>query len=145
MKTIYTLIGILFSVQGFCQAPEIEWQNTIGGTNDDWLYSISESPIGGYYLGGISHSGISGDKTQANFAYTDCWVLKLFPTGLIEWQKTLGGNSDDILYDIQATLDGGCIIIAASKSGVSGNKSEANIGSNDFWIIKLNSTGVIEW
>jgi len=45
-------------------AQEIEWQNTIGGNNTDQLYSIQQTSDGGYILGGVSISDISGDKTE---------------------------------------------------------------------------------
>jgi len=40
----------LFSL--YPQAPDIEWQNTIGGSTDDILYSLSQTLDGGYILGG---------------------------------------------------------------------------------------------
>ncbi len=38
-----------------------EWENTIGGTANDKLYSIQQTTDGGYILGGSSDSGMSGD------------------------------------------------------------------------------------
>ena len=34
------------------QAPEIEWQNTIGGNSHDVLNSVIQTTDGGYLLGG---------------------------------------------------------------------------------------------
>jgi hypothetical protein len=45
-------------------AQVIEWQNTIGGSGEDFLYSISQTSDGGYILAGYSESNISGDKTE---------------------------------------------------------------------------------
>ena len=55
---------ISFSLASAQIAPEIEWQNTIGGISGDFLYSVIETIDGGYLLGGTSNSGISGDKTD---------------------------------------------------------------------------------
>jgi hypothetical protein len=61
----------------------------------------------------------------------------------IAWQISLGGSSNDTAKCVQATNDGGCIVGGTSSSNnydVSGNH-----GGNDFWIVKLNSSGIIEW
>ncbi|MFN0275936.1 MAG: MopE-related protein [Chitinophagales bacterium] len=126
-------------------AGNIEWQNTIGGTNTDDLYVIRQTADIGYIAGGYSESGISGDKTEANIGSRDYWVVKLDSLGDIQWQKTLGGTSDDVLYDIEQTQDRGYILAGASNSEISGNKTEANKGSYDYWIIKLDSLGELVW
>ena len=122
----------------------IEWQNTIGGVGNDDLY-ITQSSDGGYILGGSSNSGISGDKTDSNKGGYDYWVLKLDATGSIVWQKTIGGNLDDKLYSLDETEDGGFLLGGYSYSGISGDKTEANKGGADYWVIKIDSTGNIIW
>ncbi|MEZ4855826.1 MAG: T9SS type A sorting domain-containing protein [Gelidibacter sp.] len=122
----------------------IEWQNTIGGSNGDELNSISQTSDGGYILGGTSNSPISFDKTEASLGLRDYWVVKLDSTGNIEWQNTIGGNNVDILSSIKETNDNGFIISGQSNSGISGDKTEDSVGV-DYWIIKLNSIGNIEW
>ena len=123
----------------------IVWENTIGGTGDDHLTAVSPTPDGGCVLGGYSNSNISGDKTENNIGDWDYWVVKLNSTGGIVWQNTIGGNQYDILNDIQTTSDGGYIIAGHSASGISGDKTESKMGFDDFWIVKLNSTGSILW
>jgi len=121
------------------QAPAIEWQNTIGGSGNDELQSINQTSDGGYILGGYSVSGISGDKTEASQGTYDYWVVKINSLGVIEWQNTIGGSSDDRLYSINKTSDGGYILGGRSSSGISGDKTEASQGSNDYWVVKLAS------
>ena len=121
------------------QAPAIEWQNTIGGSGNDELQSINQTSDGGYILSGYSNSGISGDKTEASQGSNDYWVVKLNSLGVIEWQNTIGGSSDDRLYSINKTSDGGYILGGRSSSGISGDKTEASQGSNDYWVVKLAS------
>ncbi len=123
----------------------IEWQNTIGGSHWDYLRSIQQTTDGGYILGGHSASGVSGDKIEASKGVDDYWVVKLNGTGNIIWQKTIGGSNWDRLYSIQQTTDGGYILGGYSDSRASGDKTGANKGSNDYWIVKLNGTGNIVW
>ncbi|MBK6484946.1 MAG: T9SS type A sorting domain-containing protein [Chitinophagaceae bacterium] len=124
---------------------DIQWQNTIGGSSDDQLYSIQQTSYGGYILVGLSESGIGGDKTEECYGPYDYWVVKLDATGAIEWQNNIGGSGDEIPYSIQQTSDGGYILGGTSESGISGNKTEASLGGYDYWVVKLNSSGVIEW
>lgn len=123
----------------------IEWQNTIGGNGYDWMQSVQPTTNGGYIIGGWSDSGISGDKTKASKGGTDYWVVKINSTGSIEWQNVIGGSSDESLSVILQTSDGGYVLGGTSKSGISGDKTEASLGLNDYWIVKLNEEGSIDW
>lgn len=123
----------------------IQWQNTIGGNNDDILNSIQQTTDGGYILGGYSNSNISGDKTENSQGGHDYWVVKLDATGNIQWQNTIGGDNEDILIALQQTSDGGYILGGHSNSNLSGDKTENSQGDYDYWVIKLDATGNIQW
>ena len=145
ISVLFISFFLLITEHSFSQAPTIEWQNTIGGSSPDILYSLQQTTDGGYILGGHSMSAIFGDKTEASLGSFDYWVVKLNSSGAIEWQNTIGGSSADYLYFIQQTTDGGYILGGNSTSGISGDKTEASMGGEDYWIVKLNSSGAIEW
>ena len=129
-------------------AGNIQWQNTIGGSDDDRLLSVQQTADGGYILGGYSKSNISGDKTENCIGIYDYWIVKTDAIGDIQWQNTIGGSGDDILYSIQQTSDGGYIFGGRSNSDISGDKTENSIGSgftHDYWIVKTDATGNIQW
>jgi hypothetical protein len=42
----------------------VQWDNTIGGSSIDELYSVIQTSDGGYLLGGTSESDAGGDKTE---------------------------------------------------------------------------------
>src|SRR5437868_6529997 len=98
MKNIYKIISLLIFNCGvlvfgcFSQAPPgIEWQNTIGGSQNDLLYSIAATPDGGCIAGGYSYSDSSGDKTENHIGSTgtcDYWIVKLDSSGNLQWQNT---------------------------------------------------------
>lgn len=129
----------------WAQAPEIEWQNTIGGNLDDVLYSVHQTSDGGYILGGYSNSTNTGDKIEIGNGDDDYWVIKLDVSGNIQWQNTIGGSGPDGLLSVEKTIDGGYILGGYSGSGISGDKTESYIGSYDYWVIKLDSLGNIQW
>lgn len=145
MKKIILVSLTLISHSMLAQDPQIEWQNTIGGSAWDDLSSIELTMDGGYICGGTSHSNISGDKTEDNQSIPeDYWVIKLDGNGIMEWQNTIGGSLTEFLSSIHQTTDGGYIIGGHSTSNSSGDKSE-NTLSKDYWIVKLNNSGVIQW
>jgi hypothetical protein len=126
-------------------AGNIEWQKAIGGKFDDNLMSVQQTSDGGYILGGYSNSPISGDKTEKSFRLYDYWVVKLSASGNIEWQNTIGGGGNDNLMFAQETSDGGYILGGYSNSGISGDKTEKTYGVNDYWVVKLDHSGNIQW
>ncbi|HMT27931.1 MAG TPA: T9SS C-terminal target domain-containing protein, partial [Bacteroidia bacterium] len=137
------LISFLLPLLSFSQV--IEWQNTIGGSGIDYLYSISQTSDGGYILGGYSGSNISGDKTENSNGTFDYWIVKTDSKGDIQWQNTIGGSGEDLLVSISQTSDGGYILGGRSQSNISGDKTEDSNGFYDYWIVKTDSTGAIQW
>lgn len=80
---------LLFSFSSAQIPPEIELQNTIGGSEDDMLYSIQPTNDGGFIIGGYSYSGSSGDKTENNKGENDYWIVKTDASLNIQWQNTI--------------------------------------------------------
>ena len=123
---------------------DIEWQKSLGGSDNDYANSIIPTSDSGYIVAGYSVSA-DGDVTESR-GNLDAWVVKLRSTGEIEWQRLLGGKGWDEAKYIAPTRDGGYIITGFSNSndgdviGLHGN-----YGFRDYWIVKLRSTGEIEW
>lgn len=122
-----------------------EWQNSFGGNGSDFLYSAKLTADGGYILVGASTSSKSGDKTSDNFGNEDIWIIKLDVQGKLQWQQAFGGNGNDIPVDIIRTEDGGYLIASNSNSIPSAFKKAKNFGGNDYYIIKLNEKGELQW
>ncbi|MGX7667603.1 T9SS type A sorting domain-containing protein [Flavobacterium pedocola] len=121
----------------------IVWQKTLGGSGEDWAKRIRKTPDGGFILTGRTAS-TNGDVTGYHGGFSwDCWVVKLNADGTIQWQKALGGGSDDQGYDIQPTSDGGYIVTCGTHSN--DGDLTVNHGGLDIWVVKLNATGAIEW
>lgn len=124
---------------------KIQWTKTIGGDDDDYLMAIQQTPDGGYILGGFSSSNKSQDKSENSRGWSDYWIVKLDNQGNVQWDKTIGGDYVDDLSSLRQTSDGGFILGGSSASAKSGEKTENSRGENDYWIVKLDKTGNIQW
>ena len=129
----------------------LDWQKSYGGYGSDQLISLKLTRDGGFLLGGSSNSDskIIGDKENLKkekcFGNEDFWILKLNAKGGEEWQKTLGGFAQDNLVEVILTRDGGFLLAGSSASGKNGNKETIGYGALDYWLIKLDNKGKVEW
>jgi uncharacterized delta-60 repeat protein len=108
---------------------DIDWQKTYGETSWDEAASIQQTADGGYIVAGQTYSFGAGGG--------DFWVLKLQANGDITWQKTYGGTIADLAWSIQQTADGGYV--------VAGQTASFGAGIWDFWVLKLQANGDIDW
>jgi hypothetical protein len=123
----------------------VEWQKSLGGSDTDAASSIQQTTDNGYIVAGASES--NDEDVSGNHGNFDYWIVKLNVSGEIIWQKCLGGNDGsnwgDVALSIQQTTDAGYIVVGYSNSNngdVSGNH-----GNFDYWIVKLDATGIIIW
>jgi hypothetical protein len=119
----------------------LKWQKCFGGTTTDYAYSIRETSDSGFIFVGDPTS-TNGDVT-GHYGNSDYWLVKLDSIGNLQWQKCLGGTDADIPYSVKQTNDNEYVIAGRSRSidyDVTGGH-----GYEDYWIVKTNSTGNIEW
>ncbi len=124
---------------------DLQWQKNYGGNGTDEAYSIQQTSDGGYIVGGYTTSSANGDVTGVNKGETDFWIVKLNSTGDIQWQKNYGGNGRETAKSIQQTSDGGYIVAGHTTSSANGDVSGTSKGSYDYWVVKLDNTGAIQW
>lgn len=122
-----------------------QWDRTFGGSDLDELTSIISLSDGGYLLSGFSASPVNVDKASPSRGTIDYWIVKIDALGNRIWDKTFGGNGADKLYTATSTSDGKILLVGSSSSNQGNEKSEASQGGLDFWIIKINESGVKEW
>lgn len=119
----------------------IQWQKSLGGSYNDIANSIQETSDSGYVVLGSSQS-YNGD-VSSNYGWTDCWIVKLDNIGMIQWEKSFGGTAYDWGISVRPIINNGFIVAGTTTSNdidVIGNN-----GGRDFWLVKLNDTGSIQW
>lgn len=101
-------------------------QKAFRGNDGKWPRALQQTTDGGLVIAGtLTHGTEIGDF----------WVLKLGPSGAVQWQKTYGGAGDEYLYGMQQTSDGGYVVTGYTDSFGAGGK--------DVWLLKLHPNGEI--
>jgi hypothetical protein len=123
-----------------------QWDKTIGGSVDDYARGIQQTEDGGYMIAGASNSYLSGDKTDNSRGGYDYWVVRLDSKGQFKWDKTIGGNGEDMeVWCLEKTSGAGFIFGGRSSSDISGEKTESNRGGFDYWVVRLDDAGQVLW
>jgi uncharacterized repeat protein (TIGR01451 family) len=105
------------------------WEYAYGGSGEDWCYSVDPTTNGGYILAGETNSFGSGDY--------DVYLVKVDPSGSLEWSFTFGGPLDDGAASVVQTSDGGYILVGWTQS--------FGAGGWDTYVVKTDSYGNFEW
>lgn len=121
---------------------EIEWLQTLGGSEEDTAQDITMTSDGGYAIVGFTKS-INGDVNDNLSEQNDYWVARMDTNGNLLWSKTYGGTADDRGEAIKTTSDGGFVITGYSRSN--DEDVTENNGFYDQWIVKLNANGDLIW
>ena len=112
----------------FDASGNLSWARRYWIAGADMPRSIIQTSDGGFAIAGYTSYGAG---------VSDCFVLKLDPSGGISWARTYGGpNTEDAMSIIQ-TSDGGYAIVGMTRSW--------GVGNNDVLLIKLNSAGAVSW
>lgn len=121
---------------------DLEWENTFGGSFNDRAFYIVQTTNGEFVMLAET-SSLDGDVSFKKGFY-DYWLVKLDQNGELIWEKTVGGDGQDLEpLKLIETSDNGFFMVGSSQSDdqyVSGNH-----GDYDFWAVKTDSDGVVEW
>lgn len=105
------------------------WEKTFGGEEQDECSTVQVCSDKGYLLAGSTNSFGAGGK--------DFWTIKLDEQGNKIWDKTFGGEGNDVALSAQQTEDEGYVVAGYTDSFGAGN--------NDFWIVKTDKQGNKIW
>jgi len=134
----YILAGVTFSFgaggeDAWClrldASGNVVWQKTYGGANSDSFWDVQLTADGGYI--------VTGDTRSYGAGSVEAWCIKLDGSGNVQWQKTYGGASIENGKRVFVTADGGYLVCGETIS--------FGLGDCDFWCLKLDVYGNIQW
>lgn len=105
------------------------WEKFYGQNKVETAMAICKAYDGGFVIAGKTASFGNG--------LYDAWLLKIDDLGNLEWNKTIGGQNDELANDIIQTSDRNYVVVGYTKS--SGN------GAKDAWIAKIDLQGNLVW
>ncbi len=117
----------------------LQWQKTLGGSYNEEANAIAVTSDGGCVVGGWTNS-IDGDVANFHGGQSDGWVVKLSPSGSLEWEKNYGGSGEDVFSGIGIAPDGNYILAGTTYSN--DLDVQGHHGGGDMWILKLDVQGV---
>ncbi|MBU0487083.1 MAG: T9SS type A sorting domain-containing protein [Bacteroidetes bacterium] len=123
-------------------AGNIQWENTYGGTDDDWPNSVITLGDSTFVIAGSSAS-TDVDVAGNHGGYYDAWVIHIDTAGTLLWSKALGGSGDDRAYGADTSATGEILIAGFTDSG-DGDVSGVQ-GNYDYWAINLSTAGLTLW
>ncbi|MCJ7935722.1 MAG: T9SS type A sorting domain-containing protein [Chryseobacterium sp.] len=140
------------------------WQRTLGTSSDEEARAVIQTTDLGFFVAGNVQNSSKG------YGSKDVWIIRLDKDGKELSQLILGGRGLDEVEKMIPTKDGGALLGIYSRSGaymsnsqsattnpVSAEKpassaalspmpkSSSNFGEGDYWIVKLDKTGKVEW
>lgn len=156
LLSTFLISGLITNLSTQAQTINIEWDKTYGGNSRDWNTQVVNSGSGFAFIIGDSQTDVDGDKNvplcnvQQN--HSDIWLIKSDLSGNIIWQRNYGAESNEtapklvmlnnsageMIFTCYTTSD-----IACEKTGA--NRDTVPLLSADYWIVKLDSNGVIIW
>ena len=122
------------------------WDFTYGGSNQELLFALIQTPDGGFAAAGFTNSPAScqiADDPIGDIIVSDIdgWVIKVDGNGILQWETRIGSVNNEILLTLDNTSDGG-IIVGGNSPGTFDNTSN---GNDDMWITKLDGMGNVLW
>ncbi|MGE8434863.1 T9SS type A sorting domain-containing protein [Chryseobacterium joostei] len=134
------------------------WQKTLGSSSDEEAKAVIQTTDQGFIMAGNIQNSPKGHGSK------DVWIVKLDKNGKEISQLILGGRGLDEVEKMIPTKDGGALLGVYSRSGIVNNggnashekpasdnqpsttsKQSENFGEGDYWIIKLDKNGKVEW
>ncbi|MEO7265857.1 MAG: hypothetical protein ABIW38_13150 [Ferruginibacter sp.] len=122
----------------------LQWQKLLGGSNAEYLYTISQLPDNGFIVSGNSSSSNTGTLNIANngFNVNDSWIIRLDLNGNTLWQKLYGGTVDEFTNRSIVNGDGSIILGSLTASSNTGSLTGlVSYGGSDVWLFKLDKFG----
>ena len=126
-----------------------QWLWTLGGIDSDGATAAAAAPDGGWVIGGSFSRTIDLGATHLKSkGGTDALLVKLAPTGQLQWVKQFGGAYNDTILHVACDADGNIYVQGAFRDVADwgGTPLKAGGGAdNDVVLAKYDLNGDHVW
>ena len=131
----------------------IAWRLALNSPQGIVVRDIAVNSSGSVYATvdcvGVAYYGDMLIKDSDKSVSKSTVVIKLTPSGKLEWYKTIYGTGKTSLLAVEVTTDGGCVVAGQYSAGRYGNTegtftgmyNAGNAGTADGMLVKLNPNG----
>jgi hypothetical protein len=153
---------VKYNTSGF-----VQWVAKVASTGTDGANAITTDSAGNSYITGrfsasgsatmtaFSSNGSEFATTLANAGLGDVFIVKYDTSGIVQWVARVGSTQPDIGYGITTDSSGnvyvtgqggsGAVVTAFSFNGVPFGTTLSNAGNTDAFIVKYNTSGIVQW
>lgn len=107
----------------------LEWNKTLGGSETDYGNQIIKTSDNGY--------AIAGYTASFGLGAGDAWLVKMNSSRSIQWNQTYGSTTGDEATSVVETSNMGFAL--------AGWTNHDTYGRTDFWLVKTNTFGGMQW
>lgn len=143
----------------------VQWLARIASqfTDNDNAGGIATDSSGNVYVIGwggpnqtqaFNANGTVFSPNLANSGGTDCFIVKYNTNGTVQWMARIAGANADQGYGIATDSSGNVYVTGAyisttltafSAGGTAFGTTLSNSGSNDCFVVKFNTNGIVQW
>lgn len=110
---------------------ELLWQRVMAGSGQDYARGIAVDSSGNVFVAAATDTSGQG--------LVDALLVKYDTNGVLQWQRTYGTTANDYGYQVAVSAAGDIFLAIATYLSNTGG------GSGDISVLKLNSSGVVQW
>lgn len=128
IAAVLTLLTYQPVLAGELKAPELKWETSLGGTNPDTAYSVTESIYDDSYV----FAGTTDNERKV-------YLAKVDNAGNTVWSQTFGGGYYvNVARAVYQTDDQGFIIAGYSRA-------QLFLGNDRIYLVKTDAAGNLVW
>ncbi|MEP6595860.1 MAG: T9SS type A sorting domain-containing protein, partial [Ginsengibacter sp.] len=124
------------------------WNKCFGGSLNENLFNVYNDTLSqNYFIVASSVSPVGGDITghhssPLNDTLSDAWLFKIDYNSNLLWQKSIGGNDVDFLYNAVQVQQDQYLLYGQTKSN--DGDVQGNHGNVDAWLVRFGPVNTIK-
>jgi hypothetical protein len=156
------VIVVKYNTSGF-----VQWVARLASAGEEIGHGIATDSGGNVYIVGVtpsatvvtafSSNGVAFSPTIANSGNTDAFLVKYNINGIVQWVARVASIGGDVGYGIATDVGGnvyvtgeggsgsGVATTAFSSNGNAFSPAIASSGSSDAFVVKYNTSGIVQW